>query len=169
MRIFRQKGKHKATQTFRYRGPTGRGIFLSFSLPLSSRYIMYVPGIHGLALKNTQMARRNGKSEESKKLKRAKDYLDSAHKQHCRTIVERYLHDEQHQKRMHEPGYTQTDMEHLTDWHWKGRITLLLLKKGVATKIETRSCNAVKEDAATPRRPKKTLNTRNLRSGKWRT
>ena len=41
----------------------------------SSRYIMYVPGIHDIALKNTQRSRRNGKSEESQKLQRAKDHL----------------------------------------------------------------------------------------------
>ena len=48
--------------------------------------------------KNTQKARRYGKSEESHKLKRAKDYLDSARKHHCGTIVERDHNDEQYPK-----------------------------------------------------------------------
>ena len=50
-------------------------------------------------------------SEESQRLKRAKDYLDPAKKHNWRTIVERYFNDEPYQQRMHEQGSTQTEME----------------------------------------------------------
>ena len=60
------------------------------------------------------------------KLKRARDYLDSVHKHSCGTIVERYLTDEQHRKRMHDKGYTQTDMKEFDR-------TALEKKKYVAT------------------------------------
>ena len=71
---------------------------------IRSRFIMYVPGIHDSALKNTQCGRRHGKSEESRKLTRAKDSLDSLHKHNCGTIVERCFTDEQYRKRMYEQG-----------------------------------------------------------------
>ena len=79
---------------------------------ISSRFIMYVLGIHKSALKNIQGSRRCGNSAESQKHTRARDNLNSAKKHTCGTIVERYFTDEQYQKRMHEQGYTQTDMEY---------------------------------------------------------
>ena len=51
---------------------------------ISSRFIMYVLGVHDLILKKTQRGRRNGKSAESQKLKRARDYWNSAQKSHLR-------------------------------------------------------------------------------------
>ena len=68
-----------------------------------------ISSVHDLALKKTQRGRRYGKSAESRKLTRARDYLDSAQK-HCGTIVERNPDDEQYRMRMHEPGYPETDM-----------------------------------------------------------
>ena len=59
---------------------------------ISSRFIMYAPVIHDQALTKTP-GRRCGKSEASQKLNRAEDYLHSAHKHNCGTIVERYLAD----------------------------------------------------------------------------
>ena len=50
----------------------------------SSRFIMCVFGIHDSAFKKTQRGRRCGTSVDSRKLKRARDYKDSA----------RYLEDE---------------------------------------------------------------------------
>ena len=70
---------------------------------------MYVPVIHDAALKNTQRDRRYGKSAESQKLKRARDYFDSVQKHHCGTIVERHFHDEQYHMRKHDQGFTRTD------------------------------------------------------------
>ena len=35
---------------------------------------------------------------------------------------------------MHEQGYTQNDMNNLTEQSWKGRITYLLVRKCIATK-----------------------------------
>ena len=79
---------------------------------ISNRFNKYVvPGIDDLGLKNIQKGRRDGKSEDLQQLKRTKDYLDSAHKHACGTVVERCLTDEQYQKRIHEQGYTQTDMK----------------------------------------------------------
>ena len=78
---------------------------------ISSRFIMYVLGIHDLSFKNTQRSRRSGKSAESQKLKKTRDSLDSAQKHKCGTTVERYFEDEQYQRRMQEQGYTQSDME----------------------------------------------------------
>ena len=75
------------------------------------RIITYVPGILNLALKNTRRGRRHGNSAAWQKLKRARDYLNSAEKQSCGTILERYLEDEQYQMRMEEQGCTQSDME----------------------------------------------------------
>ena len=51
------------------------------------------------------------KSEEWPKLRRTKDYSDSAHKHSYGTTVDGYLNDEQYQRRMHQQGNTQTDME----------------------------------------------------------
>ena len=42
---------------------------------------------------------------ESQKLTRTKDYLNSAKKRNCGTIVGRFLEDEQYQMRMHEEGH----------------------------------------------------------------
>ena len=55
--------------------------------------------------------RRCGNSAESQKLKEARHYLVSAKNQNYGTIVKRYFDDEQHQMRMGELGYTQSDME----------------------------------------------------------
>ena len=75
---------------------------------ICSRFIMYVPGIDDSALENAQRGRRHGTSQKSQKLKRAKDYLDSARKHHCGRIVERYPADEQcqpkDQPRFHQSG-----------------------------------------------------------------
>ena len=57
------------------------------------------------------MGRRHGNSAESQKNKKAIDCLDSALKHNCATILERHLEDEEYQMRMHEQGYTQSDME----------------------------------------------------------
>ena len=45
---------------------------------INSRFTMYVPGIHNLAVKNIQRGRRYGHSAESQKLEKAKDELDVA-------------------------------------------------------------------------------------------
>ena len=58
---------------------------------INCRFIMYVPGIHKLALKNNQIGRSYGKSAESKKNKRARYYVEFAQKHNRGTIVERYL------------------------------------------------------------------------------
>ena len=68
-----------------------------------------VPGSHDLALKKTRRGRRYGNSAEPRTLERVRDFLDSAQKHNCGTIVERYLENEQCQ--MHD--CTQTDMEEL--------------------------------------------------------
>ena len=57
---------------------------------ISNPFVLYLPVIRDLALKKTQRSQRVGKSEESQKLKRGKDYFDSAQKHNCGTIVERY-------------------------------------------------------------------------------
>ena len=57
----------------------------------------------------------------TKKSKRARDYLNSAWKNNFETIVERYFEDEQYQMRMHEQGYTQSDMEELGRQSTKNR------------------------------------------------
>ena len=57
--------------------------------------------------------RRCGNSAESQKLKEARHYLVSAKNQNYGTIVKRYFDDEQHQMRMDELGYTQSDMEEI--------------------------------------------------------
>ena len=61
---------------------------------INSRFIMYVLGIHKLALKKTQRGRRYAHSAESQKLKKAMDYLDSAKKHNDGTIVARYHENE---------------------------------------------------------------------------
>ena len=65
---------------------------------ISCRFMTYVTGTHGLSLKSTRLGRRYGKSEESQKLKKARNYSVSAHKHNCGTIVERHLRHEQYQK-----------------------------------------------------------------------
>ena len=89
------------------------------------RFVVYVPGVHKLALKKIQRGRPYGNSAGSQKLKRARDYLGSARKLNYGTIVERYFEDEKYQMRLHERGYTQSDMEEF-------------------------DCNPMKEEAATP-------------------
>ena len=74
---------------------------------------MFVPGIHKLALKNTQKVSTLWKICRTKKLKRARDFLNSEQKLNCGTTVDRYLEDETYQMRMHEQGYMQPDMEEL--------------------------------------------------------
>ena len=64
----------------------------------SCRFMTYVTGTRGLSLKSTRLGRRYGKSEESQKLKKARNYSVSAHKHNCGTIVERHLRHEQYQK-----------------------------------------------------------------------
>ena len=57
----------------------------------------------------------------------------------------------------------------LTEMRWKGRITQLVLKRGVTSEINTRSCNPIKEVAATSWRPTNTLKqkaTRTVEEGK---
>ena len=49
---------------------------------IRTRFIMHLPGIYDLALKNTHRDRCHGKSEESQKLTRSNDYEESEHKQH---------------------------------------------------------------------------------------
>ena len=56
------------------------------------------------------MSKRAGESFEYY-LVSLNDYLDSAHKHNCGTVVERYLNDEHRQKRMHDQTYTQTGVE----------------------------------------------------------
>ena len=73
---------------------------------INSRFIMYVPGIHNTALRKIQRGRCYGNSAESPKFRR-RHYLNSAKKQNCGTIVERYP-EEMH---VHEQGYTQSDMK----------------------------------------------------------
>ena len=73
---------------------------------INSRYIMYVPDIHDRSKGADAM-----ENLMSHKLKRAKDYLDSSHKHNCGMVGERYLNDEQYQKRKHEQGYAQTEMK----------------------------------------------------------
>ena len=82
---------------------------------INSRLIMYVPGIHTLALNNTQSDRRYGNSADSQKLKKARAYLNSAKKDNYGTIVERYLEDAQCQLRRFEQEHSQSDMEIMTE------------------------------------------------------
>ena len=49
--------------------------------------------------------------QNHKNSRKTRDYLESAEKHKCGTIVERSLEDEQHQMRMHEQKYTQSDIE----------------------------------------------------------
>ena len=61
-------------------------------------------------------------SEESQKTQRAKDYVDSAHKHNCGTIVERSLADEQYQQRKHETRILADRYGiFLTEERWKGK------------------------------------------------
>ena len=87
---------------------------------------MSVPGIHNLALKNTQRGGRHRNSAETK-LNKARACFGSAEKQNHGTIVERYLEDKQYQERMHEQGYTQTDIEEFDRVASKCKMNLLLL------------------------------------------
>ena len=64
-----------------------------------------------LALKNIPKGRRYGISAESQKLKKTRAYWDSARNLNDGTIVERHLEDDQYQTRMHEQGYSYSDME----------------------------------------------------------
>ena len=100
---------------------------------ISSPFIMYVLCIHDLASKKTKSGRHCGKPTESQQLKRAKDDLDSAQKHNCGTIVDRYFEDEQFQKRMHEQGYTQSEVEEFDR-------EALKRKNYVATHGERRYC-----------------------------
>ena len=72
---------------------------------------------------------------------KSKYVLDSAHKQNHGTIVKHSFQDGQYRKRMHEQGYTQTDVEDFDRKALEERITSLLPKKGVTTVNSTRSCN----------------------------
>ena len=58
-----------------------------------------------------QSGRNYGTSAGSQELNKIGDYLDSAKKNNCGTIMERYREDEQYRMRIHEQGYTQPDME----------------------------------------------------------
>ena len=72
---------------------------------------MYVLDIHELALKKPKEVDALENRRNHKTRKRARDCLDSAQQHTFGTIVGRYLEDEPHQMRMHEQGYTQSDME----------------------------------------------------------
>ena len=104
-----------------------------------------------------------------KKLKRAKDFLDSAHNHNCRTIVERYLNGEQYQMRMDEQGYTHTNMEYL-DRAALGRKNYVATpeEKSYYKDFKTRSCNPIKEEAAAPWRTKKHPEHKQVVCGKGR-
>ena len=106
---------------------------------------MYGPGIHKLALKNTH--RSDGMENRQKhKIKKPGDFLNFAKKHNHGTIVERHLEDGQYNMRIHDNEYTQSDMEEFDR--------------------TARLYNPTKEGAATPQRPKNTLNTNKLYSGK---
>ena len=68
---------------------------------------MYVPDVNDKSLYGTDSVeyRKNRKKKKNFQKKRSRG------KHNCGTMVERYLTDEQYQKRMHEQGYTQADME----------------------------------------------------------
>ena len=70
--------------------------------------MMYVLGVHRVALNNIQRDRRYGNSAESQKLKKARDFCTNID---FGTIVERYFEDETYQMRMQAQGYSQSDME----------------------------------------------------------
>ena len=79
---------------------------------INSRFIMYVLGIHDLALEKPKgVDVVDTLQKAKKKLERARDYLDSAKKKTCGTTVERSLEDEKYQMLVHEQGYTQSDKE----------------------------------------------------------
>ena len=62
------------------------------------------------------------------------------------------LNDEQYQKRMHEQGYAQTDVGESDRLALERKeFTQLLLKRGITTETSARSCNPIKEEAATPK------------------
>ena len=71
LKILRDQAKHFAAVVVRCTASPARSGSRQCKR-ISSRFIMYVPGNHDLALKNTQRSRRHEKSEELKKLKRAK-------------------------------------------------------------------------------------------------
>ena len=66
-----------------------------------------LPGVYNLALQNIQKGSTLSKLCRIIKIKKARSYLGSAKKEKYGTIVE----DENYQLRMHEQGYTQSDME----------------------------------------------------------
>ena len=118
---------------------------------INSQFIMYVHGIHDLALKNTQRGRRDGNSAESEKHKKVRNCLGSAKKQNYGTIVEGCLVDEQYQKHMHEQRHTQSDMEKFDRTANENRILRrFIYRAGLLQRPKTRSYNSTKEEAATP-------------------
>ena len=115
-------------------------------------------------LKDTQSGRRYGNSAESQKLKIARDswILEG------NTITQRSWSATSRTSSTNEQGYTQSDMEELNRIA-NGKITSHLLQNGLTRDTNTRSCNTTMQEAAKPCRPKNTLNTNKVYSGKEKT
>ena len=114
---------------------TTEGVTKQAEQRINSRFIMYVPRGHNLAMKKIPRSRRFWKSAEGSGYG---------------TIVERFLEDEQYRMRMHEQGYTHSDMEEFDTIASGTGFTSLLLTKGVTTETNTKSCNPPREEATTP-------------------
>ena len=113
---------------------------------INSRFIMYVPGVHNVALKNTQKGvDAMEKSAESRKLQKSKRLTWIPRRS---TIADRQWNATSKKKKIKGAWkrYAETDMEvFFNRMALEKRITQLPLKK-----TGTRSRNPIQEEAATP-------------------
>ena len=99
-----------------------------------------------------------GNSATSRTLKKARDYLGSARNLYYGTIAERYLE----AKKCQRTRYSQSDMEELD----RMANEKMDLRRAFVRKAYTKSYKPIKEAATISERPKNTLNTTKLHSGK---
>ena len=121
---------------------------------INSRFTMYVPGIDNLEFEENSSGLTLWKlCRFTKKLKKARDYLGSAQKHNCGTIVERYLEDEQYQVRTHARTKKDTrnpTWKNLTEEQIRKDLRDVFSRKGLLQRSLRRSYNPTNEEAATP-------------------
>ena len=97
-----------------------------------------------------------------KNSRNTRDYLGSAKKLKYGMNVEHYFENEKCQMRMHEQGYSQSDIDEFVRMANEKWTHVVPSYERLTTEAYRGSCNPIKEEAATQQRPKNTLNTFDL-------
>ena len=131
---------------------------------INSRFTMYVLWAHKLALKNTQRCRRDGNSAASQN----SEGHETTWLPRRNIIAERSWSATSRKRACTNKDTRSPDMEEFDRIASAKRSDVAALGKGRIAGTNTRSYNPIKEEAATPLRPKNTFKTNKMYSGKGR-